>query len=32
VDPPADANGSTHYRRTLIRTLVRRACEEAITR
>ncbi|MGW1992824.1 FAD binding domain-containing protein [Embleya sp. NPDC001921] len=32
VHPPADANGSTHYRRTLIRTLVRRACEEAIAR
>jgi carbon-monoxide dehydrogenase medium subunit len=32
VDPPGDANGSAHYRRTLIRTLVRRACEEAMSR
>lgn len=32
VEPPSDANGSTEYRRTLIRTLVRRACEEAMAR
>ncbi|MEV8017419.1 xanthine dehydrogenase family protein subunit M [Streptomyces sp. NPDC086554] len=32
VDPPADASGSTHYRKQLIRTLVRRACEEAMSR
>jgi carbon-monoxide dehydrogenase medium subunit len=32
VDPPADANGSSAYRRQLIRTLVERACEEAISR
>ncbi|MFE0190481.1 FAD binding domain-containing protein [Streptomyces sp. NPDC058989] len=32
VDPPADASGSTHYRRGLVRTLVRRACEEAMSR
>ncbi|MGH3312988.1 MAG: FAD binding domain-containing protein [Streptomyces sp.] len=33
VDPPTDdSNGSAHYRRVLIRTLVARACEEAISR
>ena len=32
VDPPGDANGSAAYRRRLIRTLVERACEEAISR
>lgn len=32
ADPPDDANGSAAYRRTLIRTLVRRACEEAMAR
>jgi carbon-monoxide dehydrogenase medium subunit len=32
VDPPSDANGSAPYRRHLIRTLVERACEEAISR
>ena len=32
VEPPADASGSTHYRRQLVRTLVRRACEEAVSR
>jgi carbon-monoxide dehydrogenase medium subunit len=32
VDPSGDANGSTQYRRHLIRTLVRRACEEAMAR
>ncbi len=32
VDPPDDANGSAAYRRHLIRTLVERACEEAIPR
>ncbi|MGW6057825.1 FAD binding domain-containing protein [Streptomyces sp. NPDC055189] len=32
VDPPADASGSTHYRKQLVRTLVRRACEEAMSR
>jgi carbon-monoxide dehydrogenase medium subunit len=32
VDPPADANGSAAYRRRLIRTLVERACEEAVSR
>lgn len=31
VEPPADASGSTHYRRELVRTLVRRACEEAVS-
>ncbi|MFI6408484.1 FAD binding domain-containing protein [Streptomyces sp. NPDC050548] len=31
VEPPADASGSTHYRRQLVRTLVRRACEEAVS-
>ncbi|WP_030261701.1 FAD binding domain-containing protein [Streptomyces violens] len=29
-DPPGDANGSPEYRRHLIRTLVQRACEEAM--
>jgi carbon-monoxide dehydrogenase medium subunit len=32
VEPPADASGSTHYRKELVRTLVRRACEEAVSR
>ncbi|MEV8314096.1 FAD binding domain-containing protein [Streptomyces sp. NPDC059900] len=32
VEPPADASGSTHYRKQLVRTLVRRACEEAKAR
>ena len=32
VQPPADASGSTHYRKELVRTLVRRACEEAVSR
>ncbi|HEV7627063.1 MAG TPA: FAD binding domain-containing protein [Streptomyces sp.] len=32
VDPPSDGNGSAHYRRVLIRTLVARACEEAMAR
>jgi carbon-monoxide dehydrogenase medium subunit len=32
VDPPGDANGSAAYRRCLIRTLVERACEEAVSR
>ena len=32
VEPPADASGSTHYRKQLVRTLVRRACEEAVSR
>lgn len=32
VDPPGDANGSTQYRKHLIRTLVERACEEAMSR
>ncbi|MBO8196143.1 FAD binding domain-containing protein [Streptomyces oryzae] len=32
VDPPGDANGSPHYRKHLIRTLVERACEEAMSR
>lgn len=32
VDPPPDASGSTHYRKQLVRTLVRRACEEAMSR
>ncbi|MFI9759166.1 FAD binding domain-containing protein [Streptomyces sp. NPDC051963] len=31
VEPPADASGSTHYRKQLVRTLVRRACEEAMS-
>lgn len=32
VDPPGDANGSSQYRKHLIRTLVERACEEAMSR
>ncbi|WTW93951.1 FAD binding domain-containing protein [Streptomycetaceae bacterium NBC_01309] len=32
ADPPDDANGSAAYRRTLIRTLVQDACEEAMAR
>ena len=32
VDPPADASGGTHYRKQLVRTLVLRACEEAMSR
>ncbi|MFJ9413513.1 FAD binding domain-containing protein [Streptomyces sp. NPDC101227] len=32
VDPPDDANGSASYRQHLVRTLVRRACEEAMVR
>ncbi|MFI9048522.1 FAD binding domain-containing protein [Streptomyces sp. NPDC053427] len=32
VDPPDDANGSASYRQDLVRTLVRRACEEARNR
>ena len=32
VDPPGDANGSAAYRRRLIRTLVERACDEAVSR
>jgi carbon-monoxide dehydrogenase medium subunit len=32
VEPPADTSGSTHYRKELVRTLVRRACEEAVSR
>lgn len=32
ADPPSDGNGSAHYRRSLIRTLVARACEEAMAR
>ncbi len=32
VNPPSDANGSARYRRSLIRTLVARACEEAMAR
>ncbi|MGW7519012.1 FAD binding domain-containing protein [Streptomyces sp. NPDC054796] len=32
VDPPSDADGSADYRRTLTRTLVARACEEAVSR
>jgi carbon-monoxide dehydrogenase medium subunit len=31
VDPPDDSNGSARYRRVLTRTLVRRACEQAVT-
>lgn len=30
IDPPGDANGGTEYRRGLTRTLVARACEEAM--
>lgn len=32
IDPPGDHNGSPRYRRALTRTLVRRACEEAMAR
>lgn len=32
IDPPGDANGSPEYRRGLTRTLVKRACEEAVSR
>ncbi|MFD7293503.1 FAD binding domain-containing protein [Streptomyces sp. NPDC059897] len=32
VEPPSDASGSTHYRKQLVRTLVLRACEEAMSR
>ncbi|WP_432167650.1 FAD binding domain-containing protein [Streptomyces sp. bgisy031] len=32
VDPPGDASGSAQYRKHLVRTLVRRACEEAMSR
>src|SRR5579859_3775391 len=32
VQPPSDANGSAEYRKHLIRTLVERACEEAVSR
>ncbi|MFB7368603.1 FAD binding domain-containing protein [Streptomyces sp. NPDC056222] len=32
VDPPGDANGSTQYRKHVTRTLVERACEEAMSR
>ncbi|GAA2406434.1 xanthine dehydrogenase family protein subunit M [Actinomadura vinacea] len=32
IDPPSDANGSADYRRALTRTLVVRACEEAMAR
>ncbi|MEV0264771.1 xanthine dehydrogenase family protein subunit M [Streptomyces sp. NPDC050617] len=32
IDPPDDANGSAHYRKALTRTLVARACEEAMAR
>ncbi|MGH3451410.1 MAG: FAD binding domain-containing protein [Haloechinothrix sp.] len=32
IDPPSDGNGSAAYRRVLTRTLVARACEEAISR
>ena len=31
VEPPADTSGSTHYRKELVRSLVRRACEEAMS-
>lgn len=30
IDPPSDANGSAQYRRALVRSLVRQACEEAM--
>ncbi|GAA4831006.1 FAD binding domain-containing protein [Saccharopolyspora rosea] len=30
IDPPADAHGSAEYRRALTRTLVLRACREAV--
>ncbi|MEU8827432.1 FAD binding domain-containing protein [Streptomyces sp. NPDC048636] len=32
ADPPGDANGDGPYRTALIRELVRRACEEAVSR
>ncbi|MFE5021764.1 FAD binding domain-containing protein [Streptomyces sp. NPDC056656] len=32
VEPPADASGSTYYRKQLVRTLVERACQEAMGR
>ncbi|MFD4506363.1 FAD binding domain-containing protein [Streptomyces sp. NPDC058457] len=32
VDPPGDTNAGTEYRRHLVRTLVERACEEAVSR
>lgn len=32
IDPPGDANGSATYRRGLARTLITRACEEAVAR
>jgi carbon-monoxide dehydrogenase medium subunit len=32
VEPPADATAGMHYRKELVRTLVRRACEEAMAR
>ncbi|WP_217553443.1 xanthine dehydrogenase family protein subunit M [Streptomyces sp. GbtcB6] len=32
VDPPGDTNASPAYRRHLVRTLVERACEEAMSR
>ncbi|NMH97906.1 FAD binding domain-containing protein [Pseudonocardia acidicola] len=32
IDPRGDATGSAHYRRALTRTLVARACEEALSR
>ncbi|MGW6357701.1 FAD binding domain-containing protein [Streptomyces sp. NPDC055092] len=32
VDPPGDANGSTQYRKQLVRNLVHSACEEAMQR
>ncbi|WP_328630455.1 FAD binding domain-containing protein [Streptomyces sp. NBC_00356] len=32
VEPPSDASGSAHYRKQLVRTLVLRACEEAMSR
>ncbi|MGW2587055.1 FAD binding domain-containing protein [Streptomyces virginiae] len=32
IDPGSDAAGSAHYRRALSRTLVARACEEALSR
>ncbi|GAA2618166.1 FAD binding domain-containing protein [Streptomyces axinellae] len=31
IDPPGDASGSAEYRRGLTRTLVARACEEAVS-
>lgn len=32
VDPPADGDAGTEYRRSLVRSLVFRACEEAVAR